>query len=477
MKTNFSARILLVDDNEQNRYIFGRTLTKAGLDVVECATGTEALLKVKEQPDLVILDVKLPDISGFDVCHRIKADPLTTAIPVLQISAAFVTNESKAMALESGADGYLTHPIDQTVVLSTVRSLLRLRQFQLAAQRAADEWRVTFDTLREGVAVLDGNDCITRFNNAFQDWIARDFPNSELRDLHAPSLLEKALQWDGFEEAKRKPRFSLDSRVGSRWFRMTLDGIVSEHQRVGSVLVIEDITEQMSAQEMILTSERLAATGRLANTIAHEINNPLEAVTNLVFLAARDPNLATVRHYLEAADRELNRVSAIARRILAFNRESHQRVKFSLADLAQEAFDVLNGKITSKALQFSLEKKPAPEIVGLPGEIRQVLLNLTQNAVEATDKGGHVCARVRAAKHQGRSGAAFIIFDTGSGIPISARPHIFEPFFTTKELKGSGLGLWVSAGIVAKHGGSLRMRSTIGGNRKGTCFRLFLPAN
>jgi two-component system NtrC family sensor kinase len=118
------SRVLLVDDMEQNRYVLSRILLHAGLEVEQCTTGKEALERVKSNPSLVILDVKLPDISGYEVCRRIKADPATRSVPVLQISASFMSNESKVQALEAGADGYLTHPIDPAVLVSTVKSLL-----------------------------------------------------------------------------------------------------------------------------------------------------------------------------------------------------------------------------------------------------------------------------------------------------------------------------------------------------------------
>ena len=122
MTARHTSRILLVDDTEQNRYVLSRILARAGLEVEQCTTGREALERVKDCPDLVILDVKLPDLSGYEVCRRIKTDPVTRSVPVLQISASFVSNESKVQALEGGADGYLTHPIDATVLVATVKS-------------------------------------------------------------------------------------------------------------------------------------------------------------------------------------------------------------------------------------------------------------------------------------------------------------------------------------------------------------------
>lgn len=119
------ANVLLVDDSEQNRYVVARHLQHAGLAVQECATGTEALKMALQKPDLIILDVKLPDISGYEVCRRLKSNSATASILILQISASFTGNESKARALEAGADGYLTHPVDSNILITTVKSLLK----------------------------------------------------------------------------------------------------------------------------------------------------------------------------------------------------------------------------------------------------------------------------------------------------------------------------------------------------------------
>ncbi|MCU1256187.1 MAG: histidine kinase,histidine kinase,PAS proteinResponse regulator receiver domain, partial [Candidatus Angelobacter sp.] len=143
MTARETSRVLLVDDMEQNRYVLSRILARAGLEVEQCSTGREALERVKDCPDLVILDVKLPDLSGYEVCRRIKTDPATRSVPVLQISASFVSNESKVQALEGGADGYLTHPIDATVLVATVKSLLRLKQAELISRQSAQQWQST----------------------------------------------------------------------------------------------------------------------------------------------------------------------------------------------------------------------------------------------------------------------------------------------------------------------------------------------
>src|ERR1700704_1939972 len=175
MTEQSQTRILLVDDTEQNRYVLSRILARAGLEVEQCTTGKEALERVKDCPDLVILDVKLPDLSGYEVCRRLKADPVTRSVPVLQISASFVSNESKVQALEGGADGYLTHPIDATVLVATVKSLLRLKQAELISRQSAQQWQSTVDALPEYLVLLDTENKVVRCNRAFVELSGKTF--------------------------------------------------------------------------------------------------------------------------------------------------------------------------------------------------------------------------------------------------------------------------------------------------------------
>lgn len=144
--------ILHVDDNEANRYVVTRILQNAGFNVIEAVTGSEGLVAVGEyQPDLVILDVKLPDSSGFEICQQIKLNPETAMIPVLHLSATFVRSQDKAEGLDSGADGYLAQPVEPIELIATVKSLLRVRRAEEAFRGTAREWQTTFDALKDSV--------------------------------------------------------------------------------------------------------------------------------------------------------------------------------------------------------------------------------------------------------------------------------------------------------------------------------------
>jgi PAS domain S-box-containing protein len=250
-------------------------------------------------------------------------------------------------------------------------------------------------------------------------------------------------------------------------------------QVVGASTIARDITERKRAEHKLRVTEKLAATGRLAATISHEINNPLEAVTNFIYLAKGDPSLPEHIHaYLETADRELQRVSHIARQTLGFYRDTTSPVDIDVAHLLSEIIELYRSRIEYKKLRVKTCFGNSDIIRGLQGEIRQVFSNIIANAIEASSNDSALTVRVRPAsamRSPNTHGVRITIADHGVGIPPESRRHIFEPFFSTKQDVGTGLGLWVSKGLVEKHSGSIRFRSSVVPSRRGTVFSVFLP--
>jgi PAS domain S-box-containing protein len=238
-----------------------------------------------------------------------------------------------------------------------------------------------------------------------------------------------------------------------------------------------DVTARKRAEEALLRSEKLASVGRMAATIAHEINNPLEAVTNLLFIAkaAKDPESA--RQYLDMADAELQRTAHITRQSLGFYRESNAPALTSVNALLESAVDLLKSKIKAKQAVIEKQWDGNVEVTAVAGELRQVFSNLLANSLDAIEANGTIKLRVStgAAFKNGDRRVRVTIADNGEGISASARQRIFEPFFTTKGTVGTGLGLWVSKQIVDKHGGTIRMRSRNNGIPSGTVFSVVLP--
>ena len=247
----------------------------------------------------------------------------------------------------------------------------------------------------------------------------------------------------------------------------------------GAVITLFDIEERKRTEEYLRRSERLAATGRLAATIAHEINNPLAAVTNVLYLLATDPRLdASLKEYAQLAQTEISRVAHITKQTLAFHRDATLPVRVNLNDLAESVLYLYGQQLRAKSLRIHKEIDFNGDVVGFPNELRQVISNIFENAIEASPESGQVRLRVYASHEYMNShkpGVRIIIADDGPGIRHENAQRIFEPFFTTKGEKGTGLGLWVCQGIIQKHGGFIRMRSSTSSRHSGTVFSIFLP--
>jgi PAS domain S-box-containing protein len=257
--------------------------------------------------------------------------------------------------------------------------------------------------------------------------------------------------------------------------RRDADGTVS-----GIILLGVDVTEGKRAEQVLLQSEKLNAVGRLASSIAHEINNPLEAITNLLYLAQSVAINPQAKEYLATAEVELQRVAAIANQTLRFYRQSTNRRSIPTEDLIDGTLTLFQGKLKNSRVSLERRDRRSSLVTCFDGEIRQVLSNLVGNAIDSMiGKGGRLLLRTREGTDwaTGRSGVTFTVADTGSGISREDLSRIFEPFFTTKGIQGTGLGLWVSREIVDRNHGVLKVRSRQSSDGSGTVFTLFLPCD
>jgi PAS domain S-box-containing protein len=253
---------------------------------------------------------------------------------------------------------------------------------------------------------------------------------------------------------------------------------------IGIVLVLRDVTMERKTQEALIANEKLAVAGRLAATIAHEIHNPLDSVSNLLYLMRNGANEEESKQFMGMAEQELARVTQISRAMLGLYRESKAPVAVDLREMLQEILLLMERRFTDLGVTVSTDFSSAISVAAFPAELRQVFTNLITNAAEAAGSGGkvHVSVEPQAqgvdpTGQKAQAGATVVIADNGPGIPDEILPQLFQPFFTTKGEQGTGLGLWVSRGIVNKHGGTIKLTSDTSDSHHGTVVRVFLATN
>jgi PAS domain S-box-containing protein len=246
---------------------------------------------------------------------------------------------------------------------------------------------------------------------------------------------------------------------------------------IGAAKIVRDVTQQKKLEAALHTTERLASVGRLAATVAHEINNPLESVINFVYLAKHQPEISEETHsFLNSADQELARVAHIAQQTLGFYRDNSHPISLSISTVIESVLNVYHFKLQNKALQIESQIDPGLTVLALQGEVKQVLSNLIANAIDASHHGGRIIIRARASRHplSRTPGIRITIADSGTGIAPRNKQRLFVPFFTTKQAVGTGLGLWITKDLLEKKGGHIQFRSS-DSTPSGTVMSIFLP--
>jgi DNA-binding response OmpR family regulator len=467
-----------VDDDEAGQYAVGRQLRQAGYDIIGARNGQSALaLAESRQPDLILLDVRLPDIDGFEVCRRIRSSPSIAETPIVQMSASFIDTQSRVKGLENGADAYLTEPVEPGILLATVNSLLRMKRAEQKVRQGALQWQATFNAIQEGVALLDANGAVVQANESFE----------RLRGW-APGIVGASMA-KTFESLRSTGvRQTSEETAGTRTLTITMDPVADEERHFGgAVCILADVTERRSFEEQLRHTAKLESIGVLAGGIAHDFNNLLTGILgNSSLLLEALPPRAPEREMADEILKASQSAADLTRQILAYSGKGRFVMSpVDLSDIALASRSFVRRFIPGRVELIYETASDLPPIQADPAQMQQLMMNLIINAAESFGDNGRGSVTVRTGveyldedffrpgeKCPAGEYVTLVVSDTGSGMDEATQSRIFDPFFTTK-FAGRGLGLSAVHGILRGHSGLLRLESAPG---RGTTFRLYFPA-
>jgi PAS domain S-box-containing protein len=502
-------RLLIVDDNAATRYALRRRMERHDFVVSEAGTGTEGLELIAFQvPDALILDVNLPDMSGFDIVRLLRSESRTALLPVVHVSAASIQTTDIVTGLEAGADAYLVHPVDPDVLLATLRTLLRVRDTEYALRESEARFREIFVNISAPIAVMDAQLKVHECNHAFALLIQQSV---------AQQTMENSLA-DGQEEIVQELRAGL--LAGERWkgtLRMLVRGEVRETEwqispyrtPLLSLVFIEDVTEHRQREQshlkqldsvntklahevaerarteaQLLQVQKMDAIGKLTGGIAHDFNNLLTGIITgieLIKKRTQENRPEKIMRYAEAALASASSAAALTHRLLAFARQQPLDARpIDINKHIRSLEDLLRRTIGKRiALTLDLTSQSAIALVDA-SQLESALLNLVINARDALPEGGTIRVTTFAAHSKGDARLAdgpylaLSVKDDGIGIEHSVIDKVFDPFFTTKPIgEGTGLGLSTIYGFARQSGGDVVIRSVAS---HGTEVTLMFPA-
>jgi PAS domain S-box-containing protein len=499
------ARILCIDDEPAALRLRAQILQHAGYTVTTASTGPEALAKFRgEQFDLVVSDHVLGRGTGTQLAQDLRQ--IKPDIPILILSGT-----SEIPADIQNADAFLSKLEGPKVFLEKVVELLaKFKKPEKAeggearphgsqeSEAAYEELRVSQARLAaiiastmDAIVTIDEEQKIVLFNKAAerifgyraQSIIGRPVDTLIPEDLRAAHRVHvRSFGETGITSRSMYSPRTLNA-LRSNGEQFPIEATISQVEAAGQKLftvVLRDLSERKRAEEELRKAEKFAVAGRMAATVAHEINNPLETVLNAIYLISQSDTLdPSTRELVETAQEELQRVTQITKLTLGFYRQNERVVTATpMTELIDNVLALYGRKFQLIGVDIKTRydtREPSPVVAG---EIRQVFSNLIVNAADAlSTSGDHLTIHVRNSVNWKtmERGVRVLVCDDGPGVPTRVKDHLFELFQTTKGEKGTGIGLWASMGIVEAHGGALRCRSSVKPGRSGTIFSVFVP--
>jgi two-component system, NtrC family, sensor kinase len=504
MTASEKVNILMVDDQPAKLLTYEVILSDLGENLIKANSASEALnILLKTDVAVVLMDVSMPEVDGFELADAIRQHPRFQRTAIIFISGVHLTDFDKIQGYKRGAVDYIPVPVvpevlrakvgifvdlhRKTHMLETLNRELERRVEERTAdlRRSEADFRIRADLLdiaSEAIMVRDMNDAIQYWNRGAENLYGWGREEVIGRNIHSVlstvfpvsradinESLRQHNSWQGNLIQKKKTGEEIIVAC-----RKTVN-----RERNAVLEVGRDITAELRSEEALRETEKLAAMGRVAGIIAHEINNPLEAITNIFYLLRNHPSLnSEAQTFAEMAELELQRVSHITRQTLSFYRESKQPVQIFVSELLDDVLELHHRSFETNRIEIRRNYAAAPPVTGFPVELRQVFLNLIGNAIQAMPMGGKLGISVHESTDWTRNlaGTVVSILDTGNGIQPEDVPRLFQPFFSTKSTKGTGLGLWISKGIIQKYNGRISCRSFRSRSGCVTSFRVFLPS-
>jgi PAS domain S-box-containing protein len=503
MTANDKVNILMVDDEPSKLLSYEAILGDLGENLIRASSARSALnILLKMDVAVVLMDVSMPEMDGFELADVIRQHPRFRKTAIIFITGVHLTDSDRIQGYRSGAVDYISVPVVPEVLRAKVGIFAELhrkthqledlnRDLEEVVQARTEELRLSemefrkraelLELATEAIMERDLEGMIRFWNSGAENlygWRRDEVLGQDMHRLLKTvfpvprSEVEEALQFRGSWQGNLL-HTTKDGREILVAFRKTMNREGNAVLEVG-----RDITAQVRAEEALRENEKLAAMGRVAGIIAHEINNPLAAITNIFYLLHDHPSLdENAKQIAHMAEQELQRVSHITKQTLSFYRESKWPIPVNIHELVDDVLELQERELKSLHIEVRKRYASAGPVNGFPVELRQVVMNLVTNAVQAMPGGGQLTVHIRQAVDwvTQRRGTAMYVCDTGAGICAEDAKRLFEPFYSTKSTKGTGLGLWISKGIVQKYGGNIVFRCYSQRDASLTCFRVFIP--